>query len=66
MRDVFLDNESIFRGFSVREETGLIMTNDISRERIDSTSNDLGDNLVLAISEPNRSKVSEIGSILTF
>lgn len=66
MRDDLLDNDSIIRGPFPEEKTSL-SGNDKGREkRPESSSNDLGGNLVLSVTKANRSKVFETRNIIAF
>ena len=66
MGDVFLDNDSIISStLSIGQETRLSMT-DQSREMLLQTmSYDFGNDLILSITQPNRSEVPEVNGIPT-
>lgn len=59
MVDILLNNNSIVRSSSLREKTSLTLTSDVGKVVFDTTGNDLSDDLVLSIKNPNGYKVPQ-------
>lgn len=66
MINVYLDNDSIVRSPYVGQKTSLVLTYKGLDIRLDLIGYKFGDDLVLSITQANRSKVLQSGGIPTF
>lgn len=66
MADDLLENDSIVRGPPFGEKIRLGGTNELGEHGLHPIGNNLGNNLILDVSKPNRSEISQVGCIKAF
>ncbi|KAF3650903.1 hypothetical protein FXO38_16903 [Capsicum annuum] len=66
MSNVFLNNDGIVPSPSISKETRLARADESMHVRFQPISNDLGDNFLLNVADPNGSEVPQVDSFIAF